>query len=186
MVTRNNRNRQPKGTSKGGQFAPETHEAAPTDLDVSGNEAEATLVERYPNNGNLKREEWRDKNGDLDRVDGPAFIVYFENGTIEEEQWWRNGKFHRDDGPAYTGYYPDGTIRTESWWKDGELHRDNAPAGIIYNEDGTIGEEHWWQDDELHRADGPARIFYSQDGDIEREQWWQYGEKIAPPDQQKR
>ena len=42
----NNRSRQPKGTSKGGRFAPETHATAPDDLDVGGSGSGAPLASR--------------------------------------------------------------------------------------------------------------------------------------------
>ena len=74
-----NRNRQPKGTSKGGQFAPETHATAPNDLDGASNNTPPSVA-KYYDNGNPKREEWRDKDGNLDRADGPARIEYAPDG----------------------------------------------------------------------------------------------------------
>ena len=86
MVTNvNNRSRQPKGTSKGGQFAPETHTENPDDLDTTSSTPPDAIL-RYPN-GNPKREEWLNSNGELDRTDGPAIIAHREDGTLESEQW---------------------------------------------------------------------------------------------------
>ena len=125
----NNRNRQPKGTSKGGQFAPEKHTETPTDLDntTSSSEKKATIVERYPN-GNPRLEEWRNSSGYLDRADGPARIDYRTDGTISHESWYKNGQQHREGGPADTYYYENGNIKEETWLENNETHRLDGPA----------------------------------------------------------
>ena len=202
-----NRSRQPKGTSKGGQFAPETHTVAPADLDANS-ETPPSAVEYY-DNGNIRCKEWRNKDEKLDRTDGPASITYFQNGTTKEESWCQHGVFHRTDGPAHTHYrpngsiqteswwengrqhrtgaparieyYPDGTPRTEEWYKDGAAHRDDGPAYTAYREDGTVESEGWCQNGEIHRENGPAWVDYDPDGSIKREEYWENGELLMPP-----
>jgi antitoxin component YwqK of YwqJK toxin-antitoxin module len=39
-------------------------------------------------------------NGSIHRINGPAFIEYYENGNICNEEYFINGKRHREDGPA--------------------------------------------------------------------------------------
>ena len=51
------------------------------------------------------RIEYRNREGDLHREDGPA--REYNTGT---KAWFINGKFHRTDGPAVE--YSDG----EKWW----------------------------------------------------------------------
>ncbi len=83
--------------------------------------------------------EWRNKEGQFHRTNGPA-IEWREGG----KEWFQNGVRHRVDGPACE--YLNGS---KSWWKDGLLHRTNGPAvenlrgykewyieGIQYSEEG--------------------------------------------------
>jgi hypothetical protein len=64
------------------------------------------------------RTEWRNEEGLLHRLDGPA-IEY----TSGSKEWYVNGELHRLDGPATE--YSHGTT---SWWVNGELHRLDGPA----------------------------------------------------------
>ena len=62
--------------------------------------------------------EWRDKNFNLHRLDGPAFI--HSGGDIE---WFKHGIRHREDGPAVeknNGY--------KFWYQNGYRHRLEGPA----------------------------------------------------------
>jgi len=53
--------------------------------------------------------EWRNENGQLHRLDGPA--REWANGT---KSWWQNGQYHRLDGPAME--HLDGT---KHWYING-------------------------------------------------------------------
>ena len=117
----NNRNRQPKGTSKGGQFAPETHTVAPNDLETG---EQPSIVYYYPD-GTIDSEEWRNEDGKLDRADGPAYAAYSPDGTIKREEYWQDGTLHREDGPAVINYNEDGNVKSERWYLD------NAPIDPI-------------------------------------------------------
>ena len=72
--------------------------------------------------------EWRDSNGELHRVDGPA--VERPNGDWE---WRLEGKRHRVGGPAVE--YQGGDDR---YWKKGRLE--------------------WYEEGVFHRLDGPAVV----------------------------
>jgi len=75
---------------------------------------------QYFENGQLQQEEWF-KNGKHDRPGGaPANIKYFKNGQIEEISWYVNGKLHRIAAPAVITYFKDGQIDTEEWYENGE------------------------------------------------------------------
>jgi hypothetical protein len=52
---------------------------------------------------------WRNANGDLHRLDGPA-AEWFD-GT---KSWFQNGKLHRLDGPAREYFHG-----TKEWWRYG-------------------------------------------------------------------
>lgn len=60
---------------------------------------------------------WRNKDGELHRIDGPA--VESHNG---DKGWFTKGRFHRIDGPAVemVGY--------KVWYHCGEKHRIDGPA----------------------------------------------------------
>lgn len=74
-------------------------------------------------------QEWRLANGQLHRIDGPAYV--HPNGT---DEWWQHGKLHRVDGPAVT--YTDGS---EFWYQHGQRHRVGGPA-CTYSD----GTRQWW------------------------------------------
>lgn len=73
--------------------------------------------------------EWRDSNGYLHKVDGPAIIR--KNGTTE---WINHGWLHRKGGPARTRANGD-----QEWWTHGQLHRTDGPAVEESN-----GHKEWW------------------------------------------
>ena len=51
--------------------------------------------------------------------DQPAYINYYENGSIYNQVWYKEGKRHRDnDLPAYISYYRDGSIYCQRWYKE--------------------------------------------------------------------
>jgi len=64
------------------------------------------------------RREYRDSQGRLHRIDGPALI--HANGSVK---WYRHGVRHREDGPACI--YVNGTRK---WYRNGLRHRDDGPA----------------------------------------------------------
>jgi hypothetical protein len=71
------------------------------------------LYDKYSNN---------EKHRVLHRIDGPAMILYHNNGNIRSETWYRNGNKHRpDDYPAYTTYTSTGDIWLETGYNDGDL-----------------------------------------------------------------
>jgi hypothetical protein len=60
---------------------------------------------------------WRDKEGRLHRLDGPA--VTHADG---DRSWYTHGKLHRDDGPALD--WPSEGIK--QWFKNGEPYEPSA------------------------------------------------------------
>jgi hypothetical protein len=87
---------------------------------------------------------WRNKKGDLHRLDGPAAEF-----TYGREEWWKNGKLHRLDGPAVeekSGY--------KEWFRNGKYHRLDGPAVET-----SRGNKFWYQSGKLHRINGPAVIY---------------------------
>jgi hypothetical protein len=62
--------------------------------------------------------EWRDEEGELHRVGGPARI--FPSGR---EEWFRHGRLHHTDGPA--AIYPDGR---RIWFIEGEKVREERSS----------------------------------------------------------
>lgn len=91
-------------------------------------------------------EEWRTKDGKLDRADGPAVIRRDrETGAVCTEEWWKNDLPHRSDAPAMIYRDPKTGVATfEGWYNDGMLTRDNAPAWIVRDEkSGSVIFQSW-------------------------------------------
>jgi len=73
--------------------------------------------------------EYRNEQGQLHRLDGPA-VIYEDGG----QEWWADGLLHRTDGPAIVR--ADGG---QVWWFEGRPHRLDGPA--VIRADGTT---EWW------------------------------------------
>ena len=72
---------------------------------------------------------WKNKNGQLHRLDGPA-----EEYADGQKSWYQNGLRHRLDEPAV-----EGNNGGKEWWINGLLHREDGPA-VIYQG----GRKRWW------------------------------------------
>lgn len=79
------------------------------------------------------------KNGKThcDDNDKPAFVIYFPNGSIQCELYYKNGKVHRDDDkPARIEYYGNGTLKREFYYIEDRVERINLKPTIVdYPED---------------------------------------------------
>ncbi len=132
---------------------------------------------------------WKNKEGQLDREDGPAI-----EGKFRDFWWYINGELHRVDGAAlewHDGYkewhingvklteeefyaHPDCTAwprmkvdecGTKYWTnKEGQHHRSDGPARECAD-----GHKEWLQNNKLHRLDGPAIIYAN--GQCKEEYW---------------
>jgi hypothetical protein len=79
-------------------------------------------------------QEWKDGNGRLHRLDGPAVRTAFGS-----EQWFMHGRAHRLDGPAIEWFNGD-----KEWCIDNTRHRLDGPA-IEY----ASGLKQWWVNGKL-------------------------------------
>ena len=86
---------------------------------------------------------WRNKEGELHRLDGPA--VEYSDG---DKYWYNNGVYHRLGGPAQ-----ELVSGNKIWYQYGKLHRLDGPAIEFSN-----GMKEWYQIGLRHRIDGPAYI----------------------------
>lgn len=60
---------------------------------------------------------WHDGEGELHRIDGPAWI-----GPDGSQQWYLHGKRHREDGPSII--WADGH---QEWWvNDKRMHNNKS------------------------------------------------------------
>ncbi|SDF64528.1 hypothetical protein SAMN04244560_01013 [Thermoanaerobacter thermohydrosulfuricus] len=121
----------------------------------------------YWPNGSIRREAWY-KGSWLHRENGPAWIEYTEDGRIIEERWYKNNKLDRDDGPAIIKYYPNGRKKLEVWYKGNFLHREDGPAWIEYDiNDNIIEKRYYLKDGKI-----PEELFMKYKGinDIIKEQ----------------
>ena len=85
---------------------------------------------------------------------------------------------HREDGPAYIMYYEDGTKGREQYFVYGDFHREDGPAATIWFEDGKLSAEKYFVNGLFHRLDGPAEIYYFENGDVEDEIYYLNGKEV--------
>jgi antitoxin component YwqK of YwqJK toxin-antitoxin module len=84
--------------------------------------AKIEIEKAYHSNGGVSLERYFNEDGLYHRLDGPAFIEYYEDGGVHTESWSRNDKGHREDGPAWISYEEDGSIdRIMFYLKDREI-----------------------------------------------------------------
>jgi hypothetical protein len=100
------------------------------------------------------RTEWRNEEGLLHRLDGPA--VEYASGT---KCWYVNDKLHRLDGPAIE--WKNGN---KEWWVNGKRHRLDGPA-IEWKH----GNKEWLVNGKFHRLNLNGPAIECVDGDKE---WW--------------
>lgn len=121
------------------------------------------------------------------KTDGPAIIIYHENGLVDSMEWCIDGELHRTDGPAIIEYSNNGDVTSQSWYRHGVLHREDGPAVIKWktwmessNDVDKPLSVSFYLNGVLHRADGPATMEYyysSADADkviyyLRKESWY--------------
>ena len=79
----------PKAPAKAVSSRQKHTKPPPNDLDSDGQQP--SVINSYPD-GEPKREQWGNNNGNLDRADGPAYVSYNPDGTIKREEWWQYGE----------------------------------------------------------------------------------------------
>jgi antitoxin component YwqK of YwqJK toxin-antitoxin module len=105
----------------------------------------------YYRSGKIKEELYFiDEKSLLHRLDGPAYIYYYENGVILEKSYFINGENHRDNGgPAQINHFESGELQYEAYLIKGMRHRLDGPAEIMYYKSREIRYEHYYIDDLL-------------------------------------
>ncbi|MHC2435336.1 hypothetical protein [Bradyrhizobium sp. USDA 4451] len=67
-----------------------------------------------------------------EETDGPAMIRWDEKtGVVGMERYYRRSKLHRKEGPALILYNDDGKICREEYYREGKLHRDPAEGPAV-------------------------------------------------------
>lgn len=126
------------------------------------------------------------RDGNWDRVDGPAQIIKWPAGNERRRTWARAGKLHRDDGsPADIEYHENGAIKSMFYYVNNNLHRENLPAFIEYYSNGKTKSERWYQNGKYHRVGGPAVIEYDKAGRIINSEFYRNGVIITEDDRPK-
>ena len=128
-------------------------------------------VQKYLGTDIILKETYKKPNGLLHREDGPAVIVYYENGNIKSEEYYIDGERHREDGPTQISYYSDGLISEVSYFLNGIRHRDQAPAIQTFYNNGKKSSELYYINNRLHREDGPAIAYWYEDGSLNSEEY---------------
>lgn len=107
----------------------------------------------YYENGQMRRKEWviglfRTEETNYQQkkyhnIFGPAIEIYFNNGKVDQEYWYRNGKLYREDGPSVIKYFPDGKLRYRSW---NSCNSNNCNVYEHYSINGNLIEKQYKKD----------------------------------------
>jgi hypothetical protein len=112
----------------------------------------------------FKTEAYYDADGKFHRLDGPAYVSYYDNGQLYREVWREHGRYKRDDGPCLVNYSVNGVL-TEQIWNSNDKP-DEVPTKYIDTETGGIvmswGLINPPYEFYSHRLDGPAEIVWDQ------------------------
>lgn len=129
-------------------------------------------------NGNIKKIEYYNKNGVLDRKDGPAYTLYQELYGCEDwcpyyvktKKWYANGNITKEEH-----YNFEETITKRYEYKGNIVFRTT-----YYYDNGNIKKIAYINTDrQYHREDGPAVTIYNEDGSILAKQYYYNGKKIS-------
>lgn len=103
---------------------------------------------------------WHNQDGELERLDGPAFVMTFEGGSLEK--WYCRGVLESfDDQPAIINkgkhYY------MVEYYQNGHRHRNDGPA-VVEVRDIRGNDKKWWRSTDLR--------WYRYDVEIGRNFYW--------------
>jgi hypothetical protein len=111
----------------------------------------------YDDNGEKGIEEWLDENGELHNTDDRPAVIVYQSGAVAKQSWYHRGQLHREgDKPAELCWDDDGTVLAADFYIHGKADRAVGPASYHYNAYDNLETEHWQRDGRQDRADGPA------------------------------
>lgn len=117
--------------------------------------AHQNMEERRHPNGVLCARTYKDAQGRLSRLDGPADEAWDADGQKTMEVWCVDGVEHRV-GEYALRWWQHGELEAEYWYEHGQPHRNDAPSERDWHR-GKLYDEAWHQRGKLHRLDGPAK-----------------------------
>ncbi|NMW59829.1 hypothetical protein HHJ81_01720 [Mobiluncus mulieris] len=82
-------------------------------------QAETVLTVFFYPTGGLWRKEYRNKNGELHRTDGPALVVWHPNNQVWLHKYYFHGNLHREGGPAIIEYDENGSLERSEYYRHG-------------------------------------------------------------------
>ena len=77
-------------------------------------------------NGQVRFEEWTNRDGKPHRLGGPAFREWYDTGQLKMEEWCIKGEMHRLDGPADCAWFANGQSRWYGWYINGVKYETEA------------------------------------------------------------
>jgi hypothetical protein len=172
-------------------------------LSKQRHEAAGGRIENLRTSQGTQTECWRDHDGRVHRLDGPAITIFDPDNETVRQEWFISGVRHReDDKPAIVIPYrgpvvdesgvPLDTTDEMSFYRYGRLHRENGKAAVIARETKLAFDkgtyqcnpysriEEFWEDGQRHRDKSPAVVQVYADGVHDGlrdhyEQWWSTG-----------
>lgn len=108
--------------------------------------------------GKIKSKSYINQAGYCDRKNGPAVIVYDENGELKEEFWYKNNLYYREDGPAVVEYYSNGKPKLKYFFCGKGKYQ--YLKKIRFNKEGKAVKIEW---DEYSRGKFPTYFVVDKD-----------------------
>lgn len=138
------------------------------------------VITYYEGTNFVESKTWYNKDNQIHREDGPAYIKFSKEGKVILKEWRINGLLHNEKDPARI--FLDGPMQLH-WYREGKHHNENGPAIIIYYDNNiSVCCEIWKRDDLTHRPtrEGPAFIVYypseEEKGNVSEEHYYENGE----------
>jgi antitoxin component YwqK of YwqJK toxin-antitoxin module len=107
-------------------------------------QAKVKCVREFWDNGNIRKEEFRNQNGNWHKEDGPACRRWYENGQLEFEEYRWNGKLHNESGPAFRQWRENGKLDIEYYYQNGKWHNAAGPACRYWYANGQLESEAYY------------------------------------------
>tara|TARA_R110002033_G_scaffold167447_1_gene206587 strand:- start:2350 stop:3081 length:732 start_codon:yes stop_codon:yes gene_type:complete len=121
----------------------------------------------------IRLKKWINKDGELHRLDGPAYIRQTFDEIPITKKWYEYGSLHREWGPAYKHYDKLGNLIETRWYKLGKLHNEDGPACTYLRERANISQhptkliDIFAYEDRPFNKYGHSYIRYKQYGPVE-------------------
>lgn len=91
--------------------------------------------------GKIKSKSYINQAGYCDRKNGPAIIIYDEDGKLKKEFWYKNNIYYKEDGPAIIEYHSNGKPKLKQFFHSKGKYEHLKT--ILFNKEGKAIQVEW-------------------------------------------